>query len=182
MAEEVWHLQGPSLTANRLFCVRFLPFACRDRLIASFPGAISCAFCFVKNLLLQLFFFFFYQSEAFLLNNLNQKWKLKIYFLKKKSLGLVRLLWVLVLGLAAGWVDRTSISRKLRGDLSVILRSWKTSLIISGLDETEQVTLLNWVSIFPQISHLQLKDNSGQAGKVNRGQLCVERSVVTTLG
>lgn len=75
------------------------------------------------------------------------------------------------------WVDRTSTSRKLRGDLSVILRSWKTSLTISGLDETEKVTLLNWVSIFPQISHLQLKDNSGQAGKMNRGQLCVERSV-----
>lgn len=63
-----WHLQVPLLTTNRLFCVRSLPFACKDRLTASFSRAISCAFCFVNNLLLQ---FYFNQSEAFLLNNLN---------------------------------------------------------------------------------------------------------------
>lgn len=52
--EEVWHCSA-LLTTNRL-CVRSFAFACKDRLTASFSRAISCAFCFVNNLLFAFYF------------------------------------------------------------------------------------------------------------------------------
>lgn len=63
------------------------------------------------------------------------------------------LLWVLALGLGAGWGFLRSQNQHLqevKRNPSVILKSQKTALIRSGFDETKQITLLHWASVSPK--------------------------------